>query len=260
MIKLYKDLTILYFASIIALVIIDIFLQRFYYVPTLIVFIFNIIVFCLIVIFFYKTAQKRFLKLVEYFNNCQVNKYIDGLLKLSKSNNNINNTIKISLSSAYFAIGDNKKAIEILQTIQQSFSQNRVSLLNDFGLLNNYCALYILSKDIKNSVSFHNKMKMLLDNPNFKEPYRSQCNKIYLEKKYAINVINDEFAGAYRFFADALETENTLLGKVNFNYYLGLICLHNNDIEAAKKHFAFIAENGGDTAVCKKAKEKLEEI
>ena len=61
-------------------------------------------------------------------------------------------------------------------------------------------------------------------------------------------MLTDDYDGAMAFFSKISEAQTTqMLERVIVRYWLGRICLHNQDNRQAAEYLKYVAENGGDT-------------
>ncbi len=260
MIKLFKGLTLLYIAAVVGgFVAIELFC-RFLRLDMGYTFAFGFVWILFIGIVFVKKSNAKYSRIMEYMNNCECRRFIEETLKLSKSKKYVNNIVSLNLSSAYINIGDFDMAMETLKTVPITFSKHPAVMVNEFIYFNNLFAAYCSVGDIEKAEAALNSMKIYIDSAELTEPHRSLCIKPYVDKQYKLNIEKGNFEGALEHFANMYNTENTLIGKVNYSYNLGLVYEHNGDTEKAKEYFGFAAEKGGDTAVAVKAKEKLSKI
>ncbi len=260
MIKLFKGLTLLYIAAVVGGAVAIGLLCEFLRLDSGYIFAFGFVWILFIGIVFIKNANARYRKIMEYMNNCQCRRFIEETLKLSKSKRQVNEIVSLNLSSAYINIGDFDKAMETLKTVPITFSKRPAQMVNEFIYFNNLFAAYCSDGDIEKAEAALKSMKIYIDAAELTEPHRSMCIKPYIDKQYKLNIEKGNFDGALEHFTNMYNTENTLIGKVNYSYNLGLVYEHNGDTEKAKEYFEFAAEKGGDTAVVGKAKEKLSKI
>lgn len=206
--------------------------------------------------------NKRLDKINTDLDECRIHSYVNSYEVLSENCSKKNNYILSNLAVGYIKLGDFERAYALLKLVDIKPTNNIAILTGIFFYYNNLfltCAeldkleeanqnllkmLEIINlKLVRNNVYYYNT---------FLRYYRS-CSLVYKAK-------TGEYDANEVIYETLLETEAKLIEKVCWHFGAAEITFKKGDFAKASNHYKFVAENGGDTYYCIKAKERLAEI
>jgi len=209
-------------------------------------------------IFFTRLAINKNNKILKILTEeCNPQKFIDTYSKTASKGSNveIQNFIKIQLSTGYIASGELDKGKEKLDSVKE-FSEKITDSQNKIMYYNNLFSYFLQKKDIDNAEMNLAKMLESIQNSH-KKLNRNTYMNLYNGKSYRLNIEKNIFDGADNFFENTFKMDNDEYGRVSYKFILGKIYLHYNKLPEAKEAFEYVIKNGNSLYIVTEAKEIL---
>lgn len=208
-----------------------------------------------------RAAKKRIQKIYrQRAEDCCVAPYIALLEKWCrlKIPQNQMALCRIALSTGYIETGEFEKARRILQEMPPAFSETADGMFAMAGYYNNYALCLLHEKNAPGAAVALGYMESAIRSGRLPEEKYKDIQQSHQIKRYLLRMLTGDYDGAMAFFCELAEAESAqMLERVKARYWLGQICLHNQDNRQAAEYLKFAAENGGDTYYAARARALL---
>lgn len=199
--------------------------------------------------------------IIEYFNDCDVNKYINKLDNFKRRcffTKNQKKFFNLYNVTAYIDKGEFEKAKEILLDIDTTVKN--INSLSQFIYLKNWCD-YFFHKRLDEKMKYTLVKMSNIINANKNKRIKMQLIQMFqnTSAKYEI-LINGSIPEVKNYIYARKQFETTLYQKLNTNYLLALIDLRTNNVPEAMIKLRELSEYNKDLYICKEAKSILTKI
>lgn len=257
MLKLYKDLRIIYFFvaffGAVAVVLPPIWRDEPFLPQALIGFVW--IMACSVS--FELLAAKRLNKLIELLNNCHTQAFLDAYDKLHSTHPRTRALLAVNRSAGLLNIGRPRQALAELEAIPTDFPNNAAGTVMAGTYYNNLLMAHLYLRDIPQARQDLEKMRQALDSPRLKPQHREGLLIHYQDKVVLLDLLQGQYDGAEQYFTATLREEKALVRQVTCRYWLSRLYEQQGRTEEAEMEMRFVWRNGGDTWYAREADKLL---
>lgn len=199
--------------------------------------------------------------IIEYFNDCDANKYINNLNKFIKKcvfTKNQKKFFNLYKATANIDKGEFEKAEEILLDIDKNV--NSLNSLSKFVYLKNWCDYFFyngLDEKMKYTLA---KMSSIIAST-YNKKIKIQLIQMFQNTTAKYEILTNGCIAEVKYFIFARKQfETTLYQNLNTKYLLALIDLRTKDIKEAVLKLNELSEYNKDLYICKESKVLLNKI
>lgn len=254
MLKLYRDLTIIYWIVAIAIALIYFGAAALLSGTPLsiaVAFLFFFLAVWVWATFLNRKASKRLNALYEdLLGQCRIREYLDTYHQLMQrgfaSKTAIRNILLSNMAVGYNAIGDDAEAIRLSSQVFMPPNPTKPNQQASYLVhLHNVSKCYLDAGDVVSARRILDDLKRALG---VMDPaYLRQIENLILLLEMRIRMAEGSFDGIRTALEIELSNENMLLRRIHLCYDLARIHAHEGDTEKEKEYLTYIQQYGGDS-------------
>lgn len=258
MIKLYKDLYIIYLTGSIAVCVIYFVLAFAADLRPLTCLIIAYVLLFAWGFFMRRAATRRFDRAIRDLEACRIRQgmsQIEPLLKRCGRNSVF--LIRSDLAFGYLMLGDAKRGLEMLDALPP-FPEKKRWLPLQLVCEGNRGSAYLMLDRPDDTEASIARFTALLEKTPEKYLRRSDLRASLRVQITELQMARGEFDGAVELFTARLRAAASVRQEVFAHYMLAWALTHEGRTDEAREHLQFAAENGGDTWFADAARQRLE--
>ncbi len=201
-------------------------------------------------------AVKRYNPLLKKLENCDTSAFIRehrALLAADKTETVQRKLVQLNLFAGLWDAGEFRTAWELLQSFDLSSVKDKRAKPTMEALYYSHLTLvHLQAQNPDAAQSALEQVKEIIKRPE-STAIRAQLEERCKKAQYEIDFQRGDLSGAYAYYSDCKQTDDTPNKRTDAAWQLYRICKEEGRDEEAAEHLHFVAEQGGDTHYAKEA-------
>lgn len=264
MLKLYRDLTVIYWIGAVAIALICFGAATLLSgtpLSTAVAFLFYFLAVWVWATFLNRKASKRLNALYgDLLGQCRIREYLDTYHQLMQrgfaNKTAVRNILLSNMAIGYNAIGDDAEAIRLARQVVLPSNPTKPNQQASYLVhLHNVSRFYLDAGDTASARRALDDLKRALSTMD--PAYHRQIDSLILLLEIRIRMAEGNFDGIQTTLEIELSNENMLLRRIYLCYDLARIHAHEGNTEKEKEYLHYIRQYGGDSRCVYWAAERL---